>query len=132
MGQINPHLFVYGTLLNSGNSYGAYLQQHCTFLQPGKFKGKLYDMGEYPGAIIQENGDQYVHGSIYLMDEPKKILSFIDEYEGFGSDQDQPNLFIRILKEIETVTKPMDCWVYVYNLPVVGQLTEIKSGRYLK
>jgi gamma-glutamylcyclotransferase (GGCT)/AIG2-like uncharacterized protein YtfP len=130
MAQITPHLFVYGTLLSGQNGYGAYLQQHCIFLQPGKFKGKLYDMGEYPGAVIQEDSSQYVHGSVYQMDDPEKILAFIDDYEGFGNDQEQPNLFIRILKEIETPSEPIECWVYLYNLPV-EQFTQIKSGRYL-
>lgn len=126
-----PHLFVYGTLLNSANSYGAYLQQHCTLLQAGKFSGKLYDIGEYPGAIANENNDQYVHGSIYLMDKPEKILKVIDDYEGFGDDQEQPNLFIRILTSIETLHGPIECWIYLYNLPVNGLLW-IESGKYIK
>jgi gamma-glutamylcyclotransferase (GGCT)/AIG2-like uncharacterized protein YtfP len=130
MAQITPYLFVYGTLLNTQNQYGAYLQQHCTFLQNGKFKGKLYDMGEYPGAIFSDEGDQYVHGSVYQMDNPKNLLSFIDDYEGFGAGQDQPNLFIRDLKDIETTASTIACWVYVYNLPV-KHLVQIKSGKYL-
>jgi gamma-glutamylcyclotransferase (GGCT)/AIG2-like uncharacterized protein YtfP len=129
MKHINPHLFVYGTLLDNNNSYGAYLQQHCTLLQQGKFKGRLYDMGQYPGAIIDVGSDQYVHGSIYLMDELGKVLEFIDDYEGFGDDQDQPNLFLRVLTSIETTDGPVDCWVYVYNLPVDGLLW-IESGKY--
>ena len=129
MKPICPHLFVYGTLLDNGNTYGAYLQQHCTLLQPGKLRGRLYDMGEYPGAIPDASSEQYVHGSIYLMDEPEKILKIIDDYEGFGDDQEQPNLFIRILTSIETIDGPVECWVYVYNLPVDGLLW-IRSGRY--
>ena len=129
MKAICPHLFVYGTLLDSGNSYGAYLRQHCTLLQPGKFRGKLYDIGEYPGAIADENNDQYIYGSIYLMDEPEKILTIIDDYEGFGQDQDQPNLFTRVMVSVETTGDPIECWVYVYNLPVDGLLL-IKSGKY--
>ncbi|WP_419699156.1 gamma-glutamylcyclotransferase family protein [Mucilaginibacter sp. NFX135] len=129
MKAICPRLFVYGTLLDSANSYGAYLQQHCTLLQTGKFRGRLYDAGEYPAAIIDTNINQYVQGSIYLMDEPGKILSFIDDYEGFGDDQEQPNLFVRELTTIETGLGMIECWVYVYNLPVDGFLL-IKSGNY--
>ncbi|MEZ2335693.1 gamma-glutamylcyclotransferase [Mucilaginibacter sp. RCC_168] len=129
MKPICPRLFVYGTLLDSANSYGAYLQQHCTLLQIGKFRGKLYDAGEYPAAIIDTNIDQYVQGSIYVMDEPGKILAFIDDYEGFGDDQEQPNLFVRELTTIETSSGMIECWVYVYNFPVDGLLL-IKSGNY--
>ncbi len=131
MKPVCPHLFVYGTLLDSANSYGAYLQQHCILLKTGRFKGKLYDIGEYPGAIAHESTDQHVHGSIYLMNEPEKILVFIDDYEGFGNDQEQPNLFIRELTPIETDMGTVQCWIYLYNLPV-NNLPQIQSGRYLK
>jgi gamma-glutamylcyclotransferase (GGCT)/AIG2-like uncharacterized protein YtfP len=131
MEQSSPHLFVYGTLLDNNNSYGAYLQQHCTLLQPGKLKGRLYDIGEYPGAIADIYSALYVHGSIYLMDEPEKILEFIDDYEGFGDNQAQPNLFIRIQADIETGNNTVKCWVYVYNL-AIEHLPTIRSGRYLK
>jgi len=133
MKSICPHLFVYGTLLHGDNSYGDYLQQNCTLLKTGKFRGKLYDMGEYPGAILNENenDNQYVYGSIYLMDEPEKLLAFIDDYEGFGENQEQPNLFLRQLTSIETNTGTMECWVYLYNLSVTN-LPQIPSGRYLK
>jgi gamma-glutamylcyclotransferase (GGCT)/AIG2-like uncharacterized protein YtfP len=129
MKQLCPYLFVYGTLLNGNNSYGAYLQQHCTLLQSGKLRGRLYDIGEYPGAIPDTSADQCVHGSIYLIDEPEKILAFIDDYEGFGPNQDQPNLFIRIMVSVETTDAPIECWVYIYNLPIAG-LMLIESGRY--
>ena len=129
MKQTNRHLFVYGTLLDSRNSYGAYLQQHCTLLQPGKFKGWLYDIGDFPGAIADVHSEHYVHGSIYLMDEPEKILEIIDDYEGFGDNQVQPNLFIRTQTIIETSNGPVKCWIYVYNLPVHG-LYQIPGGNY--
>jgi gamma-glutamylcyclotransferase (GGCT)/AIG2-like uncharacterized protein YtfP len=131
MEPINPHLFVYGTLLDSSNNYAAYLQQHCTLLQQGKFKGRLYDMGEYPGAIADAHCEQYVYGSIYLMTEPEKVLTIIDDYEGFGAEQEQPNLFIRIQAAIETNLEPVMCWVYIYNLPI-EHFAQIQSGRYLK
>ncbi|MBB6128918.1 gamma-glutamylcyclotransferase family protein [Mucilaginibacter lappiensis] len=131
MKPVCPHLFVYGTLLDSGNSYGAYLQQHCTLIKKGKFKGKLYDIGEYPGAIVDESTDQYVHGSIYQMDEPEKILNFIDDYEGFGDDQEQPNLFTRELTSIETDMGTVQCWIYLYHLSVAN-LPQIPSGQYFK
>jgi gamma-glutamylcyclotransferase (GGCT)/AIG2-like uncharacterized protein YtfP len=129
MEQTNRNLFIYGTLLDSGNSYATYLKQHCPSLQQGKFKGRLYDMGEYPGAVINTSCNQYVYGRIYQMDDPDKILKFIDDYEGFGDDQEQPNLFLRVLTIIETTDGLVECWVYVYNLPVDG-LLRIESGRY--
>jgi gamma-glutamylcyclotransferase (GGCT)/AIG2-like uncharacterized protein YtfP len=114
------YLFVYGTLLDEDNEFAIFMRQHCSFVKKGKFKGRLYDIGEYPGAIADDNANGYVLGSIYLMNEAPKVLNKLDDYEGFGPEQEQPNLFIRQLIDIETNTKPILCWVYLYNRPVEG------------
>jgi gamma-glutamylcyclotransferase (GGCT)/AIG2-like uncharacterized protein YtfP len=123
------YLFVYGTLLDKDNEFAAFMRAHCQLIKPGKFKGHLYDIGEYPGAIADFNAPSYVHGSIYLMDNAKKVLEVLDDYEGYGPEQEQPNLFIRRLVEIETSSRSIDCWVYLYNRPV-DQLKLIEGGDY--
>jgi gamma-glutamylcyclotransferase (GGCT)/AIG2-like uncharacterized protein YtfP len=122
-------LFIYGSLLETGNEFGRYLKQHATYYKPGKFKGKLYDIGEYPGAIYQPDGD-FVHGSIVTLNNIAEALKILDDYEGYGDDQLQPNLFIRKLITITTDAKPVKCWVYLYNHPV-SQHKQIYSGDYL-
>lgn len=124
------YLFVYGTLLDADNEFAIFLRKHCRFVKKGKFKGRLYDIGEYPGAIADTQTDDYIHGSIYLLDNASMVLEKLDDYEGFGPDQEQPNLFIRKLMEIETNTRSIDCWVYLYNRDVNG-LGYIRSGDYL-
>lgn len=129
MFKTNPYLFVYGTLLNEKNKFGAFLLNNSSFVSHAKFKGKLYNIGEYPGAIADCDGACRVYGSIFLMRNPKETLKILDDYEGFGKGHPQPNLFIRELTEVETEEKPLLCWIYLYNLPVDG-LTQIVSGRY--
>jgi len=129
MEDTNCYLFVYGTLLDSDNEYSNHLLNRSTFYSAGKFKGKLYDVDEYPGAIYQPGGDSYVYGKIYLITDPVKTLKILDEYEGFGENEAQPNLFVRELIGIETGDKTVDCWVYLYNLPVEGFM-QIFSGNY--
>jgi len=114
------YLFVYGTLLDADNEFAIFMRKHCNFVKKGKFKGRLYDMGEYPGAIADDNAESYVYGSIYLMDNAPEVFDKLDDYEGFGPEQEQPNLFIRQLMNIETDTKPVLCWVYFYNREVDG------------
>jgi gamma-glutamylcyclotransferase (GGCT)/AIG2-like uncharacterized protein YtfP len=122
-------LFVYGTLLQPGNNFADYLKQYCTYLSPGKTKALLYDIGEYPGAIIKNNTDSYIHGSVFKLLHPKENLRVIDDYEGFGPEQDQPNLYIRTVLSIETDTGIIDAWIYLYNLPV-DSLPQIATGNY--
>ena len=123
------YLFVYGTLLNADNEYGAYLNAHSTFIAKGYFNGALYNLGEYPGALYQPLSAQKVWGDVVLLDNPIEVLKVIDEYEGYGPDEEQPNLFARELVAVTADTGLVDCWVYLYNLKVDG-LRQIESGNY--
>jgi gamma-glutamylcyclotransferase (GGCT)/AIG2-like uncharacterized protein YtfP len=125
----NDLLFVYGSLLYDNNEFGHYLMHNANFVGPALFKGRLYDSGEYPGALADNNGYD-IKGSVYQLREVNAALAVLDDYEGFGADQEQPNLFIR--KPITAIcnNKPIDCWIYLYNLPI-EYLTEITSGDYM-
>ncbi len=127
---INRLLFVYGSLLDAGNEFAAYLSHNATLYNAGKIKGRLYDIDEYPGAIIDANGYP-IQGSILSLNDPEENLKILDDYEGFGNNQEQPNLFIRKLLPVETINGLITCWVYLYNLPVEG-LEEITAGDYLE
>ena len=125
------HLFVYGTLLNDTNEFAIYLKQHCRFYANGKFNGLLYDIGEYPGAILSADKKNFVHGSIFYISNPDETLKVLDDYEEFGLQYPQPNEFIREIVEITTNYDKVKCWTYLYNQPVKN-LRQIASGRYLQ
>jgi gamma-glutamylcyclotransferase (GGCT)/AIG2-like uncharacterized protein YtfP len=125
---MNNLLFVYGTLLNMENEYALYLKNNSKLYSAGKLKGRLYNIGEYPGAVLSPDGEN-VYGNILAINHPEKVLPVIDDYEGFGAGQPQPNEFIRIANSIETESGPVTCWVYLYNLPITG-LVWIEEGRY--
>lgn len=129
MPQTCSYLFVYGTLLDHQNEFAGYLSSNCIFYAYGKIKGKLYDMGEYPGAILMADSENYVHGKIYLLNSVEKTLELLDDYEGYGPGQLQPNLFVRRVINVETSAGEVECWVYLYNLPV-GGFKLIESGNY--
>ena len=111
-------LFVYGTLRDERNNYGAFLHQNSVLFGKAKLRASLFDLGEYPGAVINPDGTDEIQGILVKMDDPEKVIGVLDIYEGFGIDQPQPNEFVRILTEVETVQGLVLCWVYVYNLPV--------------
>lgn len=122
-------LFIYGTLLQSDNEFALYLQKNSAPHGKGKFKGILYDTGEYPGAILTGDAKGYVHGHIVLLND-NSVLKNLDRYEGYGPKEPQPDLFIRKRIAIETETGLVKCWVYLYNLPIDG-LHQITSGDYV-
>ena len=123
------YLFIYGTLMDKHNEYGAYLQQNCTFYADGKVKGRLYDLGEYPGAVLDNTINTYIYGKVFLVNKIDEVLVRLDEYEGFGPDEEQPNLFVRALVPIQITSEVLYCWMYLYNLPT-GEFTKIESGKY--
>ena len=124
-------LFIYGTLLNDDNEFAIYLKNNSSFYAEGRINGRLYDLGEYPGAVLSPNCGEYIYGSIVKLYNPEKVLPVIDDYEGYGDEQLQPNLFVRVLTEVITEQGSVDCWVYAYNLPV-DVFSQIGSGRYIK
>jgi gamma-glutamylcyclotransferase (GGCT)/AIG2-like uncharacterized protein YtfP len=124
------YLFVYGTLLINDNKYAAYLQKHCKLVGEGKTKGKLYDIGEYPGAIIDTNARQFIYGDIYLIDNTENVIHLIDEYEGLAPDEPQPHEYVRTIVNIETSNGSIACWMYLYNWPI-NNFQEVPGGKYL-
>lgn len=128
---MEKYLFVYGTLLDERNEFAVYLKKNCPFFAAGKVKGLLYDIGEYPGAIFTPQGNQYISGVVFKLNDSITTLKLLDDYEGFGITKPSPNEFIRDLLEIETDAGMVKCWVYLYNLPVDG-LWQIESGNYLE
>jgi gamma-glutamylcyclotransferase (GGCT)/AIG2-like uncharacterized protein YtfP len=60
------YLFVYGTLLSGfDNPYSQLLHQKARLVGSGFFGGTLYDLGQYPTAIYDQNTDSLVHGEIW-------------------------------------------------------------------
>jgi len=129
MNENDQYLFVYGTLLDESNPYGVFLKENSRFYRDGRFRGALYNIGNYPGAVFLPASETFVHGSIFSIGDPKTVLKELDDYEGFGDDFAQPNEFIRELATVETGNGPVSCWVYLYNLPTTG-LSLITSGKY--
>lgn len=127
----NQFLFVYGTLLQPGNEFAAYLNKHCKFISDGKIKGRLYDIGEYPGAVIDNTEEHYIYGVIFMMDNPETILKVIDDYEGIGDLYSHPQEYIRKIVEVDTTNDTINCCMYLYNLPVASYY-EVTTGNYIQ
>jgi gamma-glutamylcyclotransferase (GGCT)/AIG2-like uncharacterized protein YtfP len=64
------------------------------------------------------------------MNDPAETLKVLDDYEGFGEEQEQPNLFVREVIEVEIDVKKLACWVYLYNL-ATDNYPQVLSGKYL-
>ena len=125
------YFFVYGSLLaDQNNTMADFLRANSVFLGEGFFNGKLFLVSWYPGAVLSKNSLDKVYGQLFELKNASRVLSVMDDYEGFGVGYDKPYLFRR---ELVTVNLnqgfQVESWVYLYNLPV-KQLQRIADGNY--
>jgi gamma-glutamylcyclotransferase (GGCT)/AIG2-like uncharacterized protein YtfP len=119
------HLFAYGTLRPGlAPEEIAPIVAQLSALGEGFMFGKLYDLGNYPGAVIDPASAWIIYGTVYaLPQDAPDVLRALDAYEG--------DEFVRIAQLVTlTEGRVLDCWVYDYK----GQPGEdrfIKSGRWM-
>jgi len=81
--------------------------------------GKIYELGWFPGLIMDDSGDT-VKGVWIEADD--NHLKELDRYEGYNEDHPKSSLYIREAFK--------DGWIYTYNRPI-GNQPLIKSGDWL-
>lgn len=121
-------LFVYGTLLDPKNQVAKFLQSNAELYDEGYFQGKLFDLGDYPGAVESNNPEDKVYGSVFVL-KTETVLRILDEYEEAGDQFANPNEFIRTKTEIVVnKNEKLFCWIYLYNRSTEN-LLPIKTWR---
>ncbi|HEX4949808.1 MAG TPA: gamma-glutamylcyclotransferase family protein [Blastocatellia bacterium] len=129
------YLFVYGTLrqelVEKTSAELVALMQSLRFISTGTIRGQLYDLGDYPGAIVGDEFATSIVGEIYEMPEPQAAFALLDRYESFIPGELEASLFARIKTPVTLPAgQPMECWLYVYNDWVLnGRL--IADGDYV-
>lgn len=120
---INDLLFVYGTLRRgSRHPLARYLAENAEWLGFADFRGVLYDIGSYPGAVPSGDPAHRLRGEVYRLKDPATILPLLDRYEEFGEEFPEPNEFIRSLQSVRFKGRALTAWIYLYNRPA-GNLT---------
>lgn len=128
---MKEYLFVYGTLLEDfAPKEIATAQEQLKCVGAGFINGRLYDLGEYPGAVLEQDGGNKVFGKIYELPSDVEILKALDEYEEFFPRKRKQSLFIRKQTSVSRANKkPIKAWVYEYNRDVRFSPI-IRSGDY--
>jgi gamma-glutamylcyclotransferase (GGCT)/AIG2-like uncharacterized protein YtfP len=120
-------LFVYGTLRPFVDiPMARWLMSVAAYVGPARVRGRLYDLGPYPGLRPASRRDEWVSGDVYRVGA--KVLVVLDRYEaGVGSG---PPRFVRRRCElIMPNARPRRGWVYTYER-VVRSHARIASGDY--
>ena len=74
-------LFVYGTLRPfSDVAMARWLRRAARYLGPATTRGRLYDLGAYPGLRCARRRGETVAGDVYRVKSPR-VLRVLDRYE---------------------------------------------------
>jgi gamma-glutamylcyclotransferase (GGCT)/AIG2-like uncharacterized protein YtfP len=122
-------LFVYGTLCRAAGNGPHPLLGGARFLGEAAWRGELYRVDWYPGAV--EGGDgEMVRGELYLLVEPAATLTALDDYEECGPAGGQEGEYRRVVTRVMRPDgREVAAWIYLYNRPVEG-LEKIASGDF--
>jgi gamma-glutamylcyclotransferase (GGCT)/AIG2-like uncharacterized protein YtfP len=123
-------LFVYGTLRKGFRSHEFLQRFHARLIGNGSVRGRLYDLGEYPGAVDNASNAERVYGEVYFLPQPAAVLRVLDRFEGFDPAKPESNQFER--KET-TVTlaggRQVRAWIYwVSGAHAAGR--RMRAGNY--
>ena len=124
----NCFLFTYGTLMTAfNNPMAVFLRKNSKFIGKCYFKGLLFDLGHYPGAIYDPYQKSKVHGELYQIDNSNKVFKVLDEYEGIGDFHF--DLYKREITPININNEVINAEAYIYNKPS-NSLKVIETGDY--
>jgi gamma-glutamylcyclotransferase (GGCT)/AIG2-like uncharacterized protein YtfP len=102
-------LFVYGTLRRgSKNKFAKILAEQSEFIGTGKMRGRVYDLGSYPGAVASKRPGDWVYGELFRLLDPRKTFQRLDAYEG-------PDFSRTIVTILLDSGEQLDSWVYLYQ-----------------
>ena len=124
--------FAYGTL-RRGFSRHKYLEfLRAQYLSRGAARGKLFNLGDYPGAVPSTNPADFVVGEVYRLPGPARALKLLDEWEGIRPESPVSGLFRREIAEIELGNGTViEAWIYWLNR-WHNPKRRIRSGDYTR
>jgi gamma-glutamylcyclotransferase (GGCT)/AIG2-like uncharacterized protein YtfP len=119
------YLFVYGTLRSQMNDpLHRLLEQQAVLIGFGSFRGKLFDLGRYPGAVPSRVTTDRVIGEVYQLSKAQAALGILDQYEGHRFRRKQVTIAL-------DSGKTVSCWIYLYRGSVRHRKL-IPSGDYVR
>jgi len=130
---MSQHLFIYGTLLpGEAPEEIASIVKRLRRLGSARVRGRLYDFGEFPGAVLDPSSRTMVYGELVALPSDEGILEALDRYEEFDSSDPKRSLFIRKKAKVWMANgSSREGWIYVYNRHP-GRAKLVRGGDYLR
>ncbi|NJN39869.1 MAG: gamma-glutamylcyclotransferase [Gammaproteobacteria bacterium] len=108
------------------------LASAARFIGNARMRGRLYDLGNYPGFVPSDANHAWVHGEVYDLENAGELLARLDEYEGCGPNDALPHEYVREQREVVMESGDVaTAWTYVFIGSVAGR-SEVASGDYYR
>lgn len=116
-------VFVYGSLRRGNAGAMSVRFPNAVYVAEGRVRGSLYDLGEYPG-LVMDGAVSFVTGEVYQVDDD--TLNRLDKFE-LTSDYSRKQV------EVEHGLERTDCWIYVPDrvAEFFGDHELIESGDWI-
>jgi len=130
---MSQHLFLYGTLLpGEAAEEVASIVKRFRRLGSAHVRGRLYDFGEFPGAVLDHSSRTMIHGQLVLLPSDGRILEALDRYEEFDPLDPRKSLLVRKKAKVWMANgSSREGWIYVYNRHP-GKAKLVHGGDYLR
>lgn len=120
-------VFVYGTLL-VGQPNHRVAEPYLLHVQPGRVRGRLYDVGAFPALVLDPDGREIEGEWFEVTPEGLRAMDRLEGYRGPG----QKNFYERVW--VRDARDDREGWVYVWpdsrgcpEIPV-GSWREWRAG----
>jgi gamma-glutamylcyclotransferase (GGCT)/AIG2-like uncharacterized protein YtfP len=100
------------------------LEQQAALIGFGTFRGKLFDLGRYPGTTPSGVSTDRVIGEVYQLNTSQAALGILDQYEGQRFKRK------RVAIALDN-GKIVTAWIYLYK-GAVKHRKLIPSGDYVQ
>jgi gamma-glutamylcyclotransferase (GGCT)/AIG2-like uncharacterized protein YtfP len=123
-------LFVYGTLRPFVDiAMARWLAAVARYVGLARTRGRLYDLGPYPGLVAPRRPADWVVGDLYRLPAARPVLRALDRYEAGPAARGRPR-FCRVEHPVLLACGTRrDAWLYLFRRSIVGR-TLIVSGDY--
>lgn len=117
---VTEYLFAYGTLQpHLAPPDVAHLVRQMEAVGTGAISGTLYDLGSYPGAVIDAMSPRRITGTVFHLPDDPGFLAALDDYEDCFPNNPDASLFLRRVHPVTLAAGTvLRCWAYEYNRSV--------------
>lgn len=122
-------LFVYGTLRPFVDiPMAKWLRRNAHYIGPATLRGRLYDLGRYPGLHFARSRRDWVFGDVYRVVNPR-VFRALDRYEAGSARSKATFVRHRCVVKLARGGGRKTAWVYRYCYNVAAT-SRIASGDY--